>query len=135
MRTDGLSLKKAAKQEGVNPRTVTQLGHQALRKRKNRSYSVTKSDSLLRVMMIPTSEGMREVSLRDSRHASTLARYSDAVQKYLRTGEASGLKKFKRRFVKDTKGTRIPLLTEVGELDRLGSAGALSFESLYARTT
>lgn len=134
MRTERLSLKRAATEEDVNPRTVTRLGRQAIRKRANRSYAVTKRDSLLRVMVIPTSEGMREVSLRDSRHASLVARYSDAVQKYFRTGDASGLKKFKSRFVMDASGAKVFLLTDLADLDRLGSAGVLSFESLYART-
>ena len=134
MRSDGLSLKKAAKEVGVSPRIVTKLGRQALKKRKNRSYSVTDRDSLLRVVMIPTSEGMREISLRDSRQASTVARYSDAIGKYIRTGDASGLKKFRGRFVRDASGVKVPLITDLAELNRLGSAGALSFESLYART-
>ena len=75
MRTDGLSLKKAAKQEGVNPRTVTQLGRQALRKRKNRSYSVTERDSLLRVMNVITPEGPIEVGIRSSKDARLLGSY------------------------------------------------------------
>src|SRR5947209_8095304 len=55
MRTEGVSLRKAASAEEVNPRMVTRLGGRALRKGSNRSYSVTRRDSLLRVMLMPTS--------------------------------------------------------------------------------
>mgnify|MGYP001552693203 FL=1 len=134
MRADGLSLKKAAKQEGVAPRTVTRLAGRALKKQRNRSYTVTKTDSLLRVMMIPTSDVIQEISLRDSRQASALGRYSDAVQKYSRTGDASDVTKFRRKTVTDASGARVPLITDLQELDRLGSAGVLSFESVYARS-
>src|SRR6185312_9156125 len=134
MRSDGLSLRKAAKQEGLNPRTVTELGRQALKKRKNRSYSVTKRDSLLRVLQIPTPEGTREIAIRSSRDASTLGQYWDAVHKYLRTGDASRIEKFCRKTIKDANGQEVPLITDLKELNRLGSAGVLSFESLYARS-
>lgn len=134
MRAERLSLKKAAKQEGVDPRTVTSLGGRAFRKRANRSYAVTSRDSLLRVVLVPTAEGLQEISLRDSRTASMVGRYSDAVQKYVRTGDDFNLRKFKGKSVKDASGVRVPLVTDLAELDRLASAGVLSFESLYARS-
>lgn len=134
MRTERLSLKKAAKQEGVNPRTVSRLGGRALKRRSNRSYAVTKHDSLLRVMNVFTVDGKREVAVRDSRQASTLARYSAAVHKYLQTGDSTNVTKFRKTRVKDASGEQIELLTDLRTLDRLGSAGELSFESLYART-
>jgi hypothetical protein len=50
------------------------------------------------------------------------------------TGDDSALKDFKSKYIIDAQGKRIPLLTNLDELDRLGSAGVLSFESLYARS-
>ena len=133
MRTDGLSLKKAAQKEGVNPRTVTRLGGRALRKRSNRSYAVSQRDTLLRVINVITAKGKREVTIRDSRKATTIAKHSSAVHKYLQTGDASDLKTFRRRHITDAHGNRIELLTDLTTLDRLGFANELSFESLYAR--
>jgi hypothetical protein len=134
MRAERLSLKKAAKQEGVNPRTVTRLGGRALKRRSNRSYAVTQRDKLLRIMRVPTSQGLREVSLRNSKYASTLGEYWEAVHKYLSgRGNASELEKFRRRRIKDASGQDVELITNVHELQRLASAGVLSFESLYAR--
>src|SRR4051794_3770638 len=89
MRAEGVSLRKAASAEEVNPRTVTRLGSRALRKRSNRSYSVTRRDSLLRVMLMPTSHGLQEIAIRNSSQASLLAKYSAAVQQFLRTGDAT----------------------------------------------
>ena len=133
MRTEGLSLKKAAKEAGVSPRSVTRWGGRALKKQANGRYAVTRHDSLLRVVQVPTSEGSREVALRNSRHASILGQYWDAVDKYLRTGDASAIEKFKGKSINNAAGQDVPLITDLAELNRLGNAGVLSFESLYSR--
>lgn len=133
MRTDGTSLRSAAKLEGVNPRTVSRLAGRALRRRSNRSYSVTHRDSLLRVMLLPTSRGLQEIALRNSYQASLLGQYWAALQKYSSTGDATGLKKFRNNRIKDVYGVEYPLITDLEEEKRLGSAGVLSFESLYGR--
>jgi hypothetical protein len=134
MRTEGLSLKQGTKQADIKLAIVRGIAGRNLKPRSNSSYAVSKTDSLLRVMMMPTSEGMREISLRNSRQASTLGRYSDAVQKYIRTGDASELRKFRHKILTDASGVKFSLITEQKELDRLGSAGVLSFEQIYARS-
>ena len=53
---------------------------------------------------------------------------------YLETGDASRLNKFRGKSIKDADGAQIPFLTDRAELNRLGSAGVLAFESLYARS-
>lgn len=133
MRSEHLSLRRAAKQEAVNPRTVTRLAGRALKQRTNRSYAVTKTDSLLRVLQVPTPEGTREIAVRSSSYASTLGQYWSAVNKYIRTGDDSRLKNFTGKQIKDANGNKIPLVTDRKELERLGSAGVLTFENLYSR--
>jgi hypothetical protein len=133
MRSDGLSLTKAAKESGVNPKDVVKWGGRAVKKGSNGRYSVSRRDSLLRVLQIPTADGMREIAIRNSRDASIVGQYSAAVQKYLRTGNSSEVAKFRGRRIKDANGNQVPLITDLGELNRLGSAGVLSFESIYAR--
>jgi len=133
MRADGVSLTQASREFGVDPRTVLRLGRSALRKRRNLRYAAKPKDRLLRVLTIPSPGGLREIAVRDSREASRLGGYWAAVQKCLVTGDASGIEKFQGKRIVDARGKRIPLLTNLAELDRLGSAGALSFESLYAR--
>ena len=133
MRAEGLSLRQASREYGIDARTVVRLGGTALRKASNGRYKAKASDRLLRVMIIPTREGTREVATRDSREASRIAEYSNAVQKYLQTGNDAALRKLRRKTVTDASGKRIRLITNLAELDRLGSAGVLSFESLYAK--
>lgn len=133
MRADHLSLRQASRGFNLDPRVVTHLGKSALRKRKNGQYVTKRSDTLLRVLTIPTPEGNREIAIRDSRQATALGKYWAAVRKYLQTGDASGIAKFRRKRITDASGKKIPLVLDSVLLDQLGSAGVLSFESLYAK--
>ena len=133
MRADGVSLRQASREFGLDPRTVIRWGGTAMRKQAKGRYTAKASDRLLRVLMVPTAEGPSEIAVRDSRQASLLAKYWTAVHKYLATGDAMKLQMFRGKQVKDAAGKQVPLVTDLRELDRLGSAGVLSFESLYAR--
>jgi hypothetical protein len=131
MRSEGISLTKASREFGLAPRVVRTRAGSALRKTNGGRYVARPSDKLLRVLVIPSSEGLTEVAVRGSDIASKIAEYSDAVQKFLRTGDSSKLKKFRRLKLQDEKGNRIELVTDLAVLQKLGSAGVLSFESLY----
>lgn len=133
MRSEKMSLTKASQEFGLNPRLVHALAGSALRKTKNGRYVARASDKLLRVLVIPSPQGLQEVGVKGSDIAAKIAEYSAAVQKYLRTGDSSFLKKFKRMKLLDEKGQRIKLVTDLTKLQQLGSAGVLSFESLYRR--
>lgn len=131
MRSEGVSLTKASREFGLDPRLVRSRAGSSLRKTKSGRYVAKASDKLLRVLVVPTPNGLTEVAVRGSDIASKIAEYSDAVQKYLRTGDSSKLKKFRRMKLLDEKGNRIKLVTDLAVLQKLGSAGVLSFESLY----
>ena len=88
---------------------------------------------MLRVLVSPSRTGLREIGGRDSRQSSQLGQYWTAVERYRDTGDGSALREFRGQHIVDASGKRVRLLTNVHELDRLGSAGVLSFESLYAR--
>jgi hypothetical protein len=133
MRADKTSLPKASREYGIDPRTVARLARPALRKGTNGHYAAKAKDSLLRVLVIPATNGLQEIVLRDSRQASQLGKYWAGVQKYLETGDASALRKIRRETIVDANGKRFRLLKDIGDLDRLGSAGVLSFESLYTK--
>jgi hypothetical protein len=134
MRSDDLSLKRAAKDQGAELKRVARWRVRALKRRHNRSYSVSKTDSLLRVLQVATPDGVGEVATKSSRYARRLGQYWHAVDKYTRTGDDSRLKKFTGMQIKDANGNKIPLITDHSELNRLGAAGVLSFESLYSRS-
>jgi len=133
MRDGGFSLAKASREFSLDPRMVVRLGRDGLKKNKSGHYVAKSSDNLLRVVVIPNTDGLREVGIRDSREASLIGRYWAAVQKYLETGDASALQKIGRKTITDADGKRIRLIKDLTELERLGSAGVLSFESLYAK--
>jgi hypothetical protein len=133
MRADGVSLSRASREFGLDPQVVRRLAGPALRKRANGRYTTKASDRLLRVIVIPTSDGLREIATRDSREATKAAEYWNAVHRYLATGDASALRQFDGKRIKDANGSKIRLLTDLKELDRQGNAGNLSFESIYPR--
>lgn len=133
MRADQMSLRKASREFGLDPRVVVRLGKSALRKRKNGQYVARPSDKLLRILAVPTPNSVREITTRDSRQATQLGKYWAAVQKYLQTGDAPSLTKFRRKRITDASGKKILLVIDTVTLDQLGSAGVLSFESVYAK--
>jgi hypothetical protein len=129
----GSSLSKASKEYRISPRTVRRLAGPALRKRPNGRYAAAKRDRLLRVLVVPTSEGLREVALRDSRQTTVLAQYWIAGHRYLQTGDSVQLETFNGQHITAADGAVIPLLTSTADLDRLANAGVLSFESIYRK--
>src|SRR5437016_7795876 len=133
MRNDKLSLESASRYFEINPRTVTRLAGSALRKNANGKFAAKATDKLLRVLVILTNEGLQETAVRDSRESSLLGRYWAAVEKYLETGDESALRKIRRKTITDAGGKRIRLIKDIAELERLGSAGVLFFESLYGK--
>ena len=129
----GVSLRRAARKFGLDPRMVQQRARPALRKLRNGRWAAKNFDSLLRVLVIPTRKGLLEIGLRDSRQATLLGKYWTGVDRYRDTGDASALRQFRGKHLIDGTGRQIRLLTDRRALDHLGSAGVLSFESLYAR--
>ena len=71
---EGVSLRSAAAEYGVDPRTVVRLGGSALRKNASGRYAAKPSDNLLRVMVVPVHGGRVEVAVRGSRAASELGK-------------------------------------------------------------
>jgi len=134
MRREKISLTQASRDAGTSPRTVTKWANTALQKRKNGKYAAKTSDNLLRLVMIPTPEGTRDIAVRGSKQVTLLAEYWNALHRYLQTGDVSQLKEFRGKHIKDANGVDVPLLVDLSALNRMGSAGVLSFESLYARS-
>jgi hypothetical protein len=56
-----------------------------------------------------------------------------AQRHFLATGDDSKLRMLRGATVNDTAGREVPFLTDLDELERLGDAGVLQFESIYAR--
>jgi hypothetical protein len=135
MRSDNLSASAAARATGIAPSTLIRRSGSALQKLENGRYATNPHDDLVRVVIVVSeSNGPIEVATSDSREASKAGKHSAAVQRYLETGDDSALRRFEGKHIIDAQGNRVALLTDLDDLDRLGSAGELSFESLYARS-
>jgi hypothetical protein len=133
MRREHLSLAQAAKRVGVSPKLVVRESGSSLQRLPNGRYVARATDRLLRVMRIPTVDGIRDISLRNSKDATVIGEYWNAVHAYLAKGDIAGLDRFRDRHITTADGERITLLTDRPALDRLGSAGVLSFESPYPK--
>lgn len=134
MRADGVSFSQAVRESGLSRATALQLVGPALRKTSRGRYVARRRDRLLRVIVMPTENGLDEVALRDSRSASRVASYLNAVHRYLSRGDRIALAEFAGDSVTDANGARVEFVTETRTLDDLANAGMLSFESIYART-
>ena len=128
-----VSLPQASGEFELDPRKAVHWGGSALRKRANGRYAVEVNNKLLRVLVLPTPSGPKEIAVRGLKEASLVGRYWAGVQKYLETGDASALRKIRHKTIIDADGKRIRLVKDLAERERLGSAGVLSFESLYAK--
>jgi len=129
MRREGRSLRTAAREAKVSPRTVVRKARQALRKRRG-SYVAIPLDELRRPMRVLTERGLVVLDVRSSRTASKVATFWNAVDTYLRTGDRRPLAPYKgRSFL--AEGHRMPFITDPRLLDRLAHAGQVTFEDLY----
>lgn len=133
MRSYGIPARRAAGKAGVSRSTLIRKGGSALKKLKSGRYAAKPNDHLFRPVTLVSEDGRVDVATRNFREASKAGKHSSAVERYLVTGDDSALRRFKGKYIIDAQGNRIALLTDLDELDRLGSAGELSFESLYPR--
>jgi hypothetical protein len=130
---EGVSLKSAAVEYGVDPRTVVKLGGSALRKTNGGRYAAKRSDTLFRSLIVPVHGGRIEVGVRGSCAASELSKRAAAQREFLATGDDTKLRKLRKTKILDASGREVPFLTDEDELARQGDLGVLSFESIYAR--
>lgn len=133
MRSENVSLQRASRELGVSPNQVLRLARPAFRRLRNGRYVAKPIDRLLRILVLPSPKGLVEIAITDSRQASLIGEYWNALHRYLSTGDASQLEKFRKRRVTNASGKRIPLLTDLDELGRQASVGEFRFESLYGR--
>lgn len=73
-------------------------------KKVNGKPVVKKRDRIKRVMRINNDGKEKSVEIRDSRTASVVGRYHNAIKQFLNTGDKTKLKQFRNKKVKDSKG-------------------------------
>lgn len=131
MRRDRVSLRAAARLSETTPNAVLRYARPALRKAHGR-YVPTPGDRLYRPMRFLTARGQITLEVTSSRTASRVARYFEAVDHYLKTGDTTALRPFRRKHIRVGK-VAYPFVTDPHVLDRLAGAGEVSFEDLYAQ--
>jgi hypothetical protein len=81
---------------------------------------------------LPTAEGPVAEVVDNPRARSEVARYWNAVHRYLETGDDRRLRGFETKTVVLADGRRFPFITDLATLDRLAEGGVLAFE-FYGR--
>jgi hypothetical protein len=76
-------------------------------------------------------DGVIALDISDSRAATMIGEYWNAVNRYLRTGRVDALRRFAGKDVRVGR-TRHRFVTDPLALDRLANAGEVRFEDLYA---
>jgi len=132
MRSDGLSLKRAARHAHTTPGTVRKYIGGVIRKGPSGRYAATPSDRLTRHIWFLTKDGKVERAVRGSRQAERVARHMAAVDRYLKTGDTDPLSEFESQGIR-SRNQFHPFLTDTNALDQLANAGEVSFERLYTR--
>jgi len=95
------SLTKIARQKGISPRTV--IHNTNAFKKVNRRWVAKKFDKISRSMIINEKGKMISVEINDSRHASTIGKYHNAV-KELKKGNKKKLSEFSKKKIRDSNG-------------------------------
>ena len=89
-------------------------------------------DRLLRVMRVPSPLGAELREVKDSRTASQVAKYENAVKTYLYTGDESQLRQFQGKYFRSNR-LQYRFITDTDILDKLAEFGELEFESIYTQ--
>jgi hypothetical protein len=130
MRREKLPLNLAAKVEQIRPSTVLRYAGSALHKSKG-DYRVKAYDRIPRALNVVGPKEMGVTRVRGSRAASQIARYMNAVKKFVRTGDRTELRKFQGKRV---PGAGYKFVVNPAKLKRFADAGLLQIEKLYLGT-
>ena len=102
MRTKGYSITKASREVGIKPKTV--LKHTNAVKKVGTWWKAKRYDKIERTMRIASNGREYFVDTRDSRNASKLGKYQNALKIFYNTGDESVLIPFKNKRIRDSKG-------------------------------
>lgn len=129
MRTQKLSLSRAARAAGTTRATALRYAGDALERDAAGRFRARRADRLFRRMQILGSNGRTEVDVRGSHAASMNARHWNAVKRFLVTGDVAVL----RPFVGKRVGGHV-LMTDPDAIEEEARRGEVAFEDIY-RTT
>jgi hypothetical protein len=131
MRRKGLSFDAACNEVGIERKTALRhIGSQLRQAAPGGRYVATPHDHLPRTVHFITPGGPISITVHDSRIASRIAEYLNAVKSYFNRGNLSSLDDFKDQHF-EASGATHQFVTDQETLDRLADAGLVSIEGLY----
>jgi hypothetical protein len=140
MRREGRSLAAAIREfnsqnpsSHISPKAVKRYAGAGLAKAGQHLHAKA-FDRMLRVILLPTARGRVEIEVKDSRSASRIGAYLNAVKEYLKTGDTSQLRKFRGKYITSNR-IQYRFITDPETLERLDEFGELSFDSMYEEAT
>lgn len=121
----GATLSRAARENGVTPRTVKRyVGSALIQSRPGSRVRASKTDRLVRYLVVPGPQGSMEITVRGSKAATQVAKYKAAVNRYLR-GDTDAMAPWHGK-----KIAGVELITSGSTLKNLADKGLLPY-SLY----
>ena len=111
------TLPQAANDNDITVKNV--IKHTNGFKKTNGKLVVKRWDRIKRLMRINTGGKEKSVEIGDSRTASVVGRYHNAVKQFLNTGNKTKLSNFRNKKVKDSKGKLHRLETNPDEIIRI----------------
>jgi hypothetical protein len=130
-RNPELSLSEAARRSGTTLAGVRQNAGAAVTFRSGR-WEATEYDTLPRRMRVLTDRGYISYLTEDSRDATFIADYNNALRAYLTTDSQEALRDFEGMWFEDEDGRKRTLVTDPKTINRLARAGAVYFLDIYA---
>ena len=111
------TLPQAANNHNITVKNV--IKHTNGFKKTNGKLVVKRWDRIKRVIRVNTSGKEKSIEIGDSRTASVVGRYHNAVKQFLNTGNKSKLSKFRNKRVKDSKEKLHKLETNPEEIIKI----------------
>lgn len=118
-RKSNQSLSKIAKNHHISLKTV--LNNTNAFKKTNNRLTLKRFDRISRVIKTNENGKEKSIEINDSRTASLVGSYHNAVKQYLNTGDSSQLKEFSKKRFKDAHGkmhrfeTNLKKIIEINE--------------------
>ena len=115
--TKSKTISQAANDNNITVKNV--IKHTNGFKKVNDKPVVKRWDRIKRVMRINSGGKEKSVEIKDSRTASVVGRYHNAVKQFLNTGDRTKLSKFRNKKVKDSSGKLHRLETNSEKIIRI----------------
>ena len=104
MRREGLSLSRASEIEEIKISPKTVIRHTNALNFVRGRWKAKKYDKISRVMAINEKGNEIYLNIKNSRYASIIGKYQNAVKQFLETGDEKVLEPFRGKKIKDAKG-------------------------------